>query len=72
MIEFSVTQFLVILSFLAITVLNLVLFIYKNQSKRIDTVEATQKDCPINKIYSIVEVTKTDVTWIKEALKKKT
>jgi len=71
MIQISTLQVLTITGFFAGACLSLIIFIYNNQSKRIDKIETIQTDCPVNKIYSIIEVVKTDVSWIKKTLEKK-
>jgi len=72
MFEISFAQLLLLVGFLSASCISLVVYIYKNQTARINMLEIAQKDCPINKVYTIVETTQTDISWIKEALQKKT
>ena len=49
----------------------MLIYIYKNQLKRIKILEDTQQNCSINKLYTILEVLKTDIRWIKKTIEKK-
>jgi hypothetical protein len=71
MIQISITQILAVTCFFAGSCISLIIYIYSNQTKRINKLESIQAECPINKIYTVIETVKTDVTWIKESIKKK-
>lgn len=71
MIEVSITQMLIIVGFLGGSCLSLIVFIYNNQARRIDKLEKVQVECPISKTYTIIELVRRDVDWIKRALGKK-
>ena len=70
MIQISFSQILIITGFFAGTCISLVVFIFKLQTARIEKREEVQEDCPVNKMYTIIETVKNDVAWIKKTLKK--
>lgn len=72
MIELSFSQIIAGVVFVGGSYGGLLIHIYKNQTKRIATIEMEQKACPVNKIYTIMEKVKTDICWIKKAIQKKT
>lgn len=69
--EITFANLLVVCTFLAGACISLIIYIYNNLVKRISEVEKTQKDCPINKVYTILETVRTDVIWIKQSIQKK-
>lgn len=68
MIEITINHVLTITGLLAGSTVSLVIYIYKIQSKRITKVETVQEECPINRVYTMLEMLKTDITWIKKAI----
>lgn len=70
MFEVSLTHFLGITCFFAGSSLSLIIYIYKIQICRIRKIERLQKECPVNKIYTILEIVRTDTSWIKKKLDK--
>lgn len=73
MITLNVTHLIMIIAFFAGCSMSLVVYIYNaqlgTQRTRIDKIEKTQKECPISKVYTILEVLKNDVAWIKKKYK---
>lgn len=71
MISISITHLLGVFGFFAGSYIALLVYIYKNHVKRIVKMEKIQEDCPIGKLYTILETVKTDINWIKISIKKK-
>ena len=71
MITLSYSQLFIVTGFFASACLSLIIYIYKNQTKRIDEIQKNQDELPINKMFTSIEKLKTDVAWIKEAFQKK-
>jgi len=71
MISISISQFICIVGFFAGSCISLIIYIYNNLIKRINKIENTQTVCPVNKIYTILEILKTDITWIKKTINNK-
>ncbi len=69
MIKISITQFLIVTGFLAGSCVSLIIYIHKNQTARINKIELEQNNCPVNKIYTILETVRKDICWIKKYLK---
>ena len=69
MIKISITQFLIVTGFLAGSCVSLIIYIHKNQTARINKIEFEQNNCPVNKIYTILEVVRKDICWIKKYIK---
>lgn len=63
---FSISQLFFLTCFLVSSYVSLLLYIYNLCIKRIRKLEVEQRTCPVNKIYTILEVLKNDVKWIKE------
>jgi len=70
MIEITAAQILAITFFFAGSCISLVIYIYNGQNRKITKVQGVQEKCPINKIYTVLETLKTDITWIKKTIEK--
>jgi len=44
-------------------------YVWNSQDKKFKEIRDIQKSRPCNKIYSSIEVIKTDIAWIKKELK---
>ena len=73
MISISITHILGLFGFFLGSYITLLIYIYKNQIKRITKIEKAQNSYPlsINKLYIILETVKNDIEWIKGSIKKK-
>lgn len=72
MIEITFKQIFLVIGFLGGSYISLLIHIYKSQTKKIAAIEKEQKNCPINKLYTLLEKLKTDICWIKKEIQKKT
>lgn len=58
-----------ILIFLFTGCVSLIVYIFSNQTRRINKLENVQQECPVSRIYTILGTVQTDISWIKKSLK---
>jgi len=71
MIEISLSYAIPLFIFFIGTCISLIIYIYNNLVARVRSMEKKQIDCPINKIYTLIEKTQVDICWIKKTIQKK-
>lgn len=66
MITLSLTDFILVTTFLASSCLCLLVYIFNATIRRLLTVEENQKKCKINLLYSQLLAIQNDIEWIKQ------